>query len=72
MDVQTIAAIVGGVVLPAIGGGIWLVRLEGRLNAHEAGCSERQKSHEARHIAQDEMIREMRTDIKTILRHLGQ
>lgn len=35
--------------LPLIGGLVWLIRMEGRINAHEASCSERQKRLDERH-----------------------
>lgn len=46
MDVAAIAVAVG---LPALGGVIWLVRLEGRVNTHEAECAQRQKRADERH-----------------------
>lgn len=46
MTVQEIIA----VALPVIGGIIWLIRLEGRVNTHERGCDERQKRMDERHV----------------------
>lgn len=36
-------------ITAGLGGIIWLVRLEGRVNAHEAACLERQKRLDERH-----------------------
>lgn len=35
--------------LPLIGGLVWLIRMEGRVNAHEASCTERQTRLDERH-----------------------
>lgn len=48
MDAETVGAIVGTAV-PLILAGTWLLRIEGRLNAHERGCEERQKRLDERH-----------------------
>lgn len=46
MDVMAMAF---GVGLPALGGVVWLVRLEGRVNTHEAECAQRQARMDERH-----------------------
>lgn len=35
--------------LPVLGGVVWLIRLEGRVNSHEKSCEERQKRLDERH-----------------------
>lgn len=47
MDVVGIA-LTGG--LAVIGGVVWLVRLEGRVNTHEAECAQRQQRMDERHV----------------------
>jgi hypothetical protein len=37
------------IALSVIAGTVWLVRLEGRVNIHEAVCAERYQQLEARH-----------------------
>lgn len=37
------------IVTAFLGGVIWLIRLEGRVNTHEAECSQRQKRADERH-----------------------
>ena len=48
MDAQTVGVVVA-VAVPTILGGVWLIRLEGRVQAHEQGCDERQKRLDERH-----------------------
>jgi len=48
---------VAAIVLPIVGSIVWLVRLEGRVNTHEAECRLRQKRLDERH---DEMSAELR------------
>lgn len=50
---MTLSALIGlmlAVMVPLIGAGVWLIRLEGRLNTHERGCAERQKLLDERHV----------------------
>jgi len=37
------------VAMPVLGGVIWFLRLEGRVNAHESSCVERQKKLDERY-----------------------
>jgi hypothetical protein len=47
---MTGADLLAGVPLVVlIGAGVWLVRLEGRVNTHEAVCAERYRRLEERH-----------------------
>ena len=46
-ELITIGLAVGG---PIIGAGVWLVRLEGRIDSHEQTCAERQKKLDERHM----------------------
>lgn len=48
------AAFMGGTTV--IGGVIWLIRLEGRQNTHEAECVQRQKRADERH---DELTKQL-------------
>lgn len=43
------ANVIVGVALPAVFGLVWLIRLEGRVNTHEAECSQRQQRMDERH-----------------------
>lgn len=47
MEYQILAAL----TVPAVLGLVWLVRLEGRLNTHEATCTERHRKLDERHSA---------------------
>lgn len=46
MDITSAAIVVG---TTALGGLVWLVRLEGRVNTHEAECVQRRKRDDERH-----------------------
>ncbi len=48
MDAGTIHA-AAAVGVPLLAAGVWLLRLEGRLNTHEASCEQRQKNLDERH-----------------------
>ena len=50
LDAQTLGILVA-VVVPVTAAGVWLIRLEGRLNTHERGCEVRQKLLDERHEA---------------------
>lgn len=56
MDAQSIVGIIVAIAVPAILGVVWLIRLEGRVNTHERGCEERQKSLDERHDAMSKKL----------------
>lgn len=43
------SGVITAILGPVVGAGVWLIRLEGRLNTHERGCDERQKRLDERH-----------------------
>lgn len=47
---EVIPGVIAAVLGPVVGAGVWLIRLEGRLNTHERGCEERQKLLDERHV----------------------
>lgn len=49
MTPEMFIAIAGIVAMPTLAGIVWLVRLEGRVNSHEASCLQRQKQLDERH-----------------------
>lgn len=58
-------------IIAAIGGIVWLVRLEGKMNTHQSNCSERHSldSEEARETKKSfdklfDLVREVREDVK--------
>lgn len=53
MDALAVAFMGGSTV---IGGVIWLIRLEGRVNTHEAECALRQKRADERHGEMKEQL----------------
>ena len=55
------------VAVPVIGGIIWLIRLEGRLNTHERSCEERQKRLDERHADIGKKLDYMVTQIDRLL-----
>lgn len=48
MDAQTVQA-AAAVIVPCGLVAAWLLRLEGRVNTHEAECDQRQKRYDERH-----------------------
>lgn len=57
MDVS--AGVLMSVITGAIGTVVWLVRMEGRLNTHEAICAERYRRLEERHTEGLDRMRSM-------------
>lgn len=52
MELQSIVA----VAVPAVLALSWLLRLEGRLNSHEATCTERHRKLDERHAALNKQL----------------
>jgi hypothetical protein len=57
MTIDPNLAVAAGV--PAILGLVWLIRLEGKQNAHERECLQRQKNADERHEATSAMLQHM-------------
>lgn len=62
MDLGLIVA----VALAGLAGLIWLIRLEGRVNTHERGCEERQRTLDERHATTNRELK----DIKGTVTHM--
>ena len=63
-----------GMILAAVGFGVWLVRLEGRVNANSREITRLEKQSDndraearANRAEQNDMLREMQRDIKLLL-----
>jgi hypothetical protein len=54
----------------AIGSIVWLIRLEGRVNTHEAICSERYRQLQARHQEALDEMRSMDAKLDSIIHRL--
>lgn len=44
-----VAGVIVAAAVPVLTAGVWLLRLEGRINTHEAACDQRQKKLDERH-----------------------
>ena len=69
MDVGIAGVIIAGVV-PVLTAGVWLLRLEGRINAHEEGCTQRQKNHDERHVELSASIRSIDSKLDRLIERL--
>lgn len=58
------------VVSLVIGSVVWLIRLEGRVNTHEAICSERYKQLQDRHAETLDEMRSMDTKLDSIIQRM--
>ena len=63
MELREIVAM----ALPALGGIIWLIRLEGRVNTHEKACEERQKRLDERHTVISEQLQHIVTKLDRLV-----
>jgi|TARA_R110000823_G_scaffold66883_2_gene156224 hypothetical protein len=58
------------VVSLVIGSVVWLIRLEGRVNTHEAICSERYKQLQDRHAETLDEMRSMDAKLDSIIQRM--
>ena len=58
------------VVSLVIGSVVWLIRLEGRVNTHEAICSERYNQLQARHLETLDEMRSMDAKLDSIIQRM--
>jgi|GEM_PF-2646582 hypothetical protein len=54
----------------AVGSIVWLIRLEGRVNTHEAICSERYQQLQARHQEALDEMRSMDAKLDSIIQRM--
>ena len=65
-----IAAEAAAVLALVVGSVVWLIRLEGRVNTHEAICSERYKQLQDRHAETLDEMRSMDTKLDSIIQRM--
>jgi hypothetical protein len=65
-----IAAEAAGMLALVVGSVVWLIRLEGRVNTHEAICSERYKQLQDRHAETLDEMRSMDTKLDSIIQRM--
>ena len=53
-----------------MGSVVWLIRLEGRVNTHEAICSERYQQLQARHLETLDEMRSMDGKLDSIIQRM--
>ena len=58
------------VVSLVIGSVVWLIRLEGRVNTHEAICSERYQQLQDRHVETLDEMRSMDAKLDSIIQRM--
>ena len=54
----------------AVGAIVWLIRLEGRVNTHEAICAERYQQLQARHLETLDEMRSMDGKLDSIIQRM--
>ena len=59
--------VISAMAVPVILAGVWLIRLEGRLNTHERGCEERQKRLDERHARIEKSLDELHTKFDRLI-----
>lgn len=62
--------VVAGVGLPMLGGIIWIVRLEGRLNTHEGICTQRYENlldHHAENVRRLDAIGDQLDELRQLV-----
>tara|TARA_R110002167_G_scaffold6079_1_gene27672 strand:- start:218 stop:421 length:204 start_codon:yes stop_codon:yes gene_type:complete len=65
-----IAAEAAGMLALVVGSVVWLIRLEGRVNTHEAICSERYKQLQDRHAETLDEMRSMDAKLDSIIQQM--
>ena len=65
-----IAAEAAGMLALVVGSVVWLIRLEGRVNTHEAICSERYQQLQARHLETLDEMRSMDGKLDSIIQRM--
>ena len=65
-----IAAEAAGILARVVGSVVWLIRLEGRVNTHEAICSERYKQLQDRHAETLDEMRSMDAKLASIIQRM--
>jgi hypothetical protein len=60
--VATVSLVVGSIV--------WLIRLEGRVNTHEAICAERYQQLRQQHVEGLEEMRQIETKLDSLIQRL--
>ena len=65
-----IAAEAAGMLALVVGSVVWLIRLEGRVNTHEAICSERYKQLQDRHAETLDEMRSMDAKLDSIIQRM--
>lgn len=55
------------VAVPVIAGIIWLIRLEGRVNTHEAECTQRENKHDERHVESTKKLDRIEAKLDRVL-----
>jgi|TARA_B110001454_G_C12334906_1_gene273481 hypothetical protein len=65
-----IAAEAAGILALVVGSVVWLIRLEGRVNTHEAICSERYKQLQDRHAETLDEMRSMDAKLDSIIQRM--
>lgn len=55
------------VAVPVIAGIIWLIRLEGRVNTHEAECTQRETKHDERHVESTKKLDRIEAKLDRVL-----
>jgi hypothetical protein len=65
-----IAAEAAAVLALVVGSVVWLIRLEGRVNTHEAICSERYKQLQDRHAETLDEMRSMDAKLDSIIQRM--
>lgn len=66
MDSQTVGTLVA-IMTPLVLAGVWLLRLEGRINTHERGCEERQKLLDERHAQIQKSLEDLHTKFDRLI-----
>jgi hypothetical protein len=65
-----IAAEAAAVLALVVGSVVWLIRLEGRVNTHEAICAERYKQLQDRHAETLDEMRSMDAKLDSIIQRM--
>ena len=65
-----IAAEAAAILALVVGSVVWLIRLEGRVNTHEAICSERYKQLQDRHAETLDEMRSMDAKLDSIIQRM--
>lgn len=69
MDTEAVIRLAVVIGMPLVGALIWFIRLEGRVNAHEASCEERQKKLDERYREANRRLDSIDGKLDRLLEH---